>query len=191
MDGENELKAELAHHEDFFVIASQHNAHVKHLVAERDTRQGKDDLAVDFVCEKNTAIQREAMVAVIFSALALEAFINYYAIEYTSGNYFKNHLERLDPVTKWVLIPKLISGRQIDTGGQAYEKLTWLFGLRNNLVHYKFRRKAISHFTEEKDWVTENHSADAIITVQCIMEELHSIDNDVDIAWVDVAAECS
>lgn len=174
-------------HNTFFAIAYRHHRLVERLVNERNARQVKDDRDVDFVCEKNAAIQRSAMVSVIFSALTLEAFINNYAIERFSKNYFENHLDKLNPVSKWILIPKLAIGNGIDTDGQPYEWLKKLFKLRDRLVHYKTKKKKVSEMTEEDDWITENHSADALLTVESVLEELVKIDNSGETDWLESA----
>lgn len=174
-------------HNTFFAIAHRHHRLVERLVNERNSRQVKDDHDVDFVCEKNAAIQRSAMVSVIFSALTLEAFINNYAIERFSKNYFENHLDKLNPVIKWILIPKLAIGNGIDTDGQPYERLKKLFKLRDRLVHYKTKKKKVSEMTEEDDWITENHSTDALFTVESVLEELVKIDNSLETEWIESA----
>jgi len=123
------------------------------------------------------------MVSVVFSALTLEAFINHYGIERLSRRFFDNHLDSLRPVSKWLLLPKLFVGKQINTGGEPFELLGELFGLRNRLVHYKTRRKRICDLVEE-DWVTERHARNAIRAVRSVVEELRSIDPEVDIRWL-------
>ena len=153
MNKENNHEIIFTSYQTFFAIAYRHHKLVERLVKERDTRQVKDNRDVDFVCAKNAAIQRSAMVSVIFSALTLEAFINNYAIERFSRSYFDNHLDKLSPVSKWIVIPKLITGNAIDTDGQPYERLKKLFKLRDKLVHYKTKKKKVPEMVEDKDWV--------------------------------------
>jgi len=143
MASSDQVEVTLNNHRTFYSIACQHYRQVKQLVAERDRRVIKSDKDVDFVCEKNAAIQRSAMVSVIFSALALEAFINYYGIDRFSRGFFDTHLDSLNTVSKWLILPKLTVGRQLSTDGQPYELLIGLFRLRNKLVHYKTRKKRI------------------------------------------------
>lgn len=172
-------------HQTFFAIAYQHHKLVERHVVERNAKRVKDDRDIDFICAKNAAIQRSAMVSVIFSALTLEAFINNYAIERFSRNYFDNHLDKLSPVSKWIVIPKLVTGNEINSDGQPYEKLKNLFKHRDKLVHYKTRKKKVSEMTEDEDWVTENHSADALLTVKSILNELSKVDTLVETDWLE------
>ena len=122
-------------HETFFAIAYRNHELVTNLVRQREARPTKDDHDVDFHCAKNAEIQRAAMVSVIFSALTLEAFNNY-GIEHFSRSYFDNHLDKLPAVSKWIVIPTLAVGKEIDSDSQSYEQLKRLFKRRDRLVHY-------------------------------------------------------
>jgi len=157
---------------------------MEQLVLARDQRTVINNEDVDFICEKNAAIQRSAMVVVIFSALTLEAFINNYGIERFSRSFFDNHLNNLNPISKWLILPKLVVGRQLSTDGQPYELLGGLFRLRNKLVHYKTRKKRISALREEEDWITERHARDAIQAVSALVQELKSLDPTADTGWL-------
>jgi hypothetical protein len=178
-----QIKIKLSNHETFYSIAYRHYVQTVQLTAERDQRPVKNDQDVDFVSEKNAAIQRSAMVVVVFSALTLEAFINHYGIERVSRSFFDNRLDKLDPVSKWLILPKLIVGRQLDTDGQAYELLKGLFKLRNKLVHYKTREKGIDELKDE-DWVREEEAHSAIQAVNKLVEELKRLDPTVGTDWL-------
>jgi hypothetical protein len=166
----NDESITLANHSTFYAIAYRNYIVVQQLKAEHDKFQEnlKDkDISysdVDFLAEKNAAIQRYAMIVVIFSALTLEAFINHYAIENFSKSYLNNYLDKLDPVSKWVIIPKLVLGQTLDTYGQSFELLQRLFGLRNKLVHYKTRVKRLEEVRED-DWLREIEAEEAIKAV--------------------------
>lgn len=174
-------------HETFFAIAHRHHQLVKRLVSQRDARPIIDDADVDFNCTKNAEIQCAAMVSVIFSALTLEAFINNYGIEHFSRNYFGKHLDKLPAVSKWIIIPKLVTGRALDSDSQPYEQLKRLFKRRDFLVHYKTRKKRLSEMHEEDVWVTEEQSEESIRSVRAVVEELSGIDGTVSIDWIESA----
>jgi hypothetical protein len=188
MASHSDHQVTLTRHQTFLALAFQHHAIVKALVAKRNARQVKDDADVDFQCLKNAQIQRSGMVSVVFSALALEAFINNYAAERFSKNYFENHLDRLNPVSKWLVIPRLATGKQVATDGKVYGDLKRLFKLRDKLVHYKTRKKNLSQLSED-DWVTEKHSEEAISAVESAVRELATVDASVDISWLKSARE--
>ena len=108
---------------------------------------------------------------------------SHYGIERFSRSFFDNHLDKLNPVSKWMIIPKLIVGQQLKADGQPYELLRKLFKLRGKLVHYKTRQKRIDELADE-DWVTERDAYDALQVVNKLTEELRSLDPTVDIDWL-------
>jgi hypothetical protein len=75
--------------------------------------------------------------AVVFTAMYFEAFIYDYAASCLGDKYSKDHLDKLDFVSKWLVIPKLITGKEISKSGQAFEALKRLHKDRNSLVHLK------------------------------------------------------
>ena len=75
--------------------------------------------------------------AVVFGAMCLEAFIYDYVAHNFSDTYAKNYLDQLNLVSKWVVIPKLVTGKDFPTEGQAFERLRKLCKERNELVHAK------------------------------------------------------
>jgi hypothetical protein len=182
-------------HEDFYAIAHQNYTLVYQLVVKRDSivenLKGKEKITeagVLAVANKNRAIERHAMLVVIFSALTLEAFINHYAIENFSESYLKNYLDKLDPVSKWVVIPKLVLGRALDTGGRSFELLQRLFLLRNKLVHYKTR---IVPFDELRTKVLVGgiEAEEAIQAVWDVIGDLSNLDSNQTTEWLKQADE--
>lgn len=75
--------------------------------------------------------------AIIFAALCVEAAINDYAGIHFGDKYSEKHLQSLDVVSKWVIIPKLACGKSIDKSGPSFSALTQLVKSRNTLVHNK------------------------------------------------------
>ncbi|MCJ7507461.1 MAG: hypothetical protein MUO85_01865 [candidate division Zixibacteria bacterium] len=121
MAKQDEIEAELNNHETFYAIAIRHYRQIEEQIQKRSqiikVRSDKD---VDCVSKINASIQRDAMVTVVFCALTLEAFINHYGISNSSKSYFDNHLDKLKTVSKWLIIPRLLIGKQINTDGQGY-----------------------------------------------------------------------
>ncbi len=182
-----DMQIMFSNHSTFYAIAFDHYRRVHHLVKERAKVEVNTDRDVDRVTAINAAIQRSSMVTVIFSALTLEAFINQYAIEAISRNYFDEHLDKLSTPSKWFVIPQLTARRQMDRNGHSYGQLKGLFKLRHRLVHYKARRKKISELREEEDWITERHAEDAIRAVESAVKELGEIDPKVSSSWLEDA----
>lgn len=77
--------------------------------------------------------------SVIFAHMCLEAFIYDYAAHHFTDAYAKKHLDKLDFLSKWVLIPKLVIGKEFPKESKAFEYLTKLNKYRNELIHPKSR----------------------------------------------------
>jgi len=80
---------------------------------------------------------KNAVIAIVFSAMYLEAFIYDYAAISLGDKYVKDHLDRLDLVSKWILVPRLVTGKEISKSDHAFEALKKLNSARNSLVHLK------------------------------------------------------
>jgi hypothetical protein len=78
-----------------------------------------------------------AVKAIVFSALCVESAINNYAGIHLGDSYSEKHLQNLDVVSKWVVIPKLACGKSMDKSGPAFGALKKLIQSRNKLVHNK------------------------------------------------------
>lgn len=63
------------------------------------------------IIEAGSSVHKTSTVSVVFSAMAIEAFINEYGITQSSKKFFKNHLDNLNLISKLVLIPKLANKR--------------------------------------------------------------------------------
>jgi hypothetical protein len=75
--------------------------------------------------------------AVLFGAMCLESFIYDYAARGFSDTYVKRYLDRLDLKAKWVVIPKLVTGKDFPTDSKAFQNLQRLVVERNKLAHHK------------------------------------------------------
>lgn len=188
----NEKIISFNNHKTYYSVAHRNYLEIQRIKSELDELQRKlkdrktTNADIDFICERNAAIQRHAIVVVIFSAFALEAFINNYAIENFSKSYLENYLDRLEPDSKWVIITKLVNGRQLNTDSHAFELLKHLFSFRNKLAHYKTKTKPIDEIRDD-DWIGLGEAESAIKTVWSIIEELGKIDNKISTDWLNDA----
>ncbi len=185
------MKVEFTYHEEFFRLALNNYVKIEQLKREHDKiresfkhrKKVSDDLVLSLLAEKNDAIGQHALIAVIFCALSAEAYINDYAISRLSKNYLKSYLDKLDLLSKWVLIPRIVTGRQLDPGSEPIQNLSWLVALRNKLVHYKTRVLTIEQI-EPSDFLWEDDAQKALDTVRNLVLALKEIDKDTNIDWL-------
>ncbi len=127
------------------IAAQEHEAHMKQIRARikaGDVPTGSE-MAPDgwrsFTREfELQAEQLECRIlAVLSAALFLEAYIFDYCARRESGKFASKYIDRLDPVAKWIIVPRLIVPPGLDQSLELFERLGKLFRLRNELVHHK------------------------------------------------------
>ena len=183
------MEIEFTYYEDFFHVAIDTYKEIIKLEKEHsELQEGLSELKkssehlTNKLAEKNDRIGRLALIVVIFCATSLEAYINHYAISNLSKSYLKTYLDKLDLLSKWVVIPRLTTGTQLDAGSSALQDLSWLITLRNKLVHYKSRKIEIDDI-KETDFLWGDDAKRAIETVKNLAQELKKIDDDIYIDW--------
>ncbi len=182
------MEIELDYFEDYFRIAIDAYKDIVRFEKELDDlypNASKSDIVpVDIMVkgfEQYYKIDRLALIVVIFCGTSLEAYINYYGIRKLSKNYFSTYLDKLDLFSKWVVIPRIITGTQLDVGSKPLQDLAWLIALRNKLVHYKSRKIEVADI--KNNIVLSNDASRAIETVRNLARELKKIDDDIHIYW--------
>lgn len=183
------MKLEFNYYEDFFHITIDTYKEIVKLdkeINELQVNTSKSDKSsddfTDKVAEKNDRIGRLASIVIIFCATSLEAYINHYAINRLSKNYLKTYLDKLDLFSKYIVIPRIVTGIQLNAGSRALQELSWLIALRNKLVHSKSRKIQINDM-KETDFLWGKDAKRAIETVKNLAQELKKIDDAVDIDW--------
>lgn len=74
---------------------------------------------------------------IVFSAMCFEAAIYDYAAWQLGDSYAKGHLEKLDVVAKWVIVPRLVCQAEIRKDRAPFARFKQLIAARNLLVHHK------------------------------------------------------
>jgi hypothetical protein len=80
---------------------------------------------------------KAGVVIIIFSAFTLEAYIYDYAARKLSDSYVHKYLDKLDVVSKWIIIPHLVTGKPFPVGTRGIELLRDLTRERNSIAHSK------------------------------------------------------
>lgn len=151
--------------------------------ARKQRHQAKGAKSVDEHVAFIMQSRQYAIVAIVFSAFALEAYINNYAARKRSNAFFKEHLDNLDFVSKWVVISELFSNKRFPKDKQCYQSLDELRKLRNELVHSKSKTIQL----EDKDEIKKigddvysmvNHAEKAVETIFMVVKCLVEIDPD-------------
>lgn len=181
-------------HLDYFRLAQENWGRIQILKREHDALEAdmgrdpaSDDAIADQLAAKNDEMGKLALVVVVFSAFTLEAYINDYAITTLSKNYFKNYLDKLDVVAKWIVIPGLVTGNQLASGSSAMQDVAWLVALRNTLAHFKSKEVAIADI-RASDFLWYEDAERAIRAVKTSTLALREIDGRAETAWLEEEA---
>lgn len=125
-------------------------------------------------CQKYTNLETEMVksssIVIVFAAFFLEAFIHEFAEEHLSRTYIQKYLERLDLRAKWVIIPRLITGKDYPTDSQAYQDLCTLVKLRNQLAHPKPVPSMILPKNEREREITERYQHSQEVSRKLVIE---------------------
>ncbi len=115
---------------------------------------------------------REACVAIVFAAAALEAYIYDYGARRKSATFMKKYVDKLDIVAKWVIVPQLVARKRFPTDRQGFQLLVALASARNELVHFKSGpgEKAMS-----AQWLIEKAKL-AIDALDAVVADMESFD---------------
>lgn len=87
--------------------------------------------------EQESRMQVAGVKTIVFSAMCIEAAAFDFAAIQLSDAYAEQYLDKLDLVSKWVVVPKLVCGKSLQEDGAALNALRTLVRSRNSLVHQK------------------------------------------------------
>lgn len=184
----SKMKVEFAYYHRFFEIALNNYTKIQELVEKRDRiretiRRSKKDPDEE---EANLGdiIEDHTLIVIIFCALVLETYINDYAISRLSKNYLERHLDKLDLASKWIVIPRIITGKQLDKSSKWFSDLSWLISLRNKLVHYKTRLLEVEKICPA-DFLWEDDAKRALETVKNSVLALKKVDKELKTGWLE------
>jgi hypothetical protein len=74
---------------------------------------------------------------IVFSAMCFEASIFDFASVHLGDDYVKDNLDKLDTLSKWVVVLRFVSGVELRKDEAPYGLLKTLIAARNKLVHAK------------------------------------------------------
>jgi hypothetical protein len=176
-------------HATFYSIAFRNYCAAKQLDETRtailDKLDNRDPSAAELqiLGPSGALLSEHSVVAIMFAALSVEAFINHYGITHLTRPFFKKHLDRMSIRDKWVIIPRLTVGKAIDTNGQPYQRLCTLFTLRDKLVHFKSPEFSPDSI-RTSDIIGLSEAENAIEAVRTLVAALNEVDPLADRTWV-------
>ena len=195
-------KVEFTNHEAYLEIALEKPIFSQKTDADLNTQIGVTSLNYQGVSlspenascliHKLQLINKSNMISVVFSALAAESFINYYAL---SKGKDKSYLRRFkssgglsESVVKWINIPNEITGRfALNEGSAEVSNLQKLFTDRNKLAHHKVSLQYLqsldfSNIQDPNAITIQDVQSNYCATVNAIILIQKNVDPDIDIS---------
>lgn len=80
---------------------------------------------------------KTSFIIIVFAAIAVEAYIYDYAARNLGDAFVRDHLDKLDTVSKWIIVPELVTGRELPQRQYWQGKLKKLVQIWNSITHNK------------------------------------------------------
>jgi len=161
----------------YFEIANKAYNNAERFVVSRNRELRNKQVDHKKLINFSSSVHNESIITVVFCTMTLEAFINEYGILACSRSFFQNHLDSLNLISKFILLPKLNNRPELETDRQEFQDLKWLINLRNDLTHFKIKEKSVQEIDmtnpiNQRDFITEEHARKSISTVKNVISIL-------------------
>ena len=130
--------------------------------------------------EKKAELLECKILAALMTALFFEAYIYDYGARKKSANYITKYLDKLDPVSKWIVVTKLIAPPGLDESDEIFGRLRKLFSLRNELAHHK--TKESNEYMATRDFPDDFLPHLCIKLIIDVMKKLKELDDSEEFA---------
>lgn len=89
---------------------------------------------------------------IVFAGMCFESAIYDYAADHLGDEFVRNHIDKLDVLSKWLIVLRLVAGHELRKDHAPYGALKALVSVRNKLVHTKSKpfhfENVQSHLTQ-------------------------------------------
>ena len=193
MTKEKDLKVEHAYYNKYQYIAVReynnalrYKSDIKALQDKGTAFSDEDSFAT---AKMNAQIEICGVQVIIFCTLAVESYINHYATKRLTKEYLEKYLDQLDLMTKWIVIPRMVTGKQLDPESEAVKNLNALILTRDRLLQSKPKQKFSDRFSSiDIFWIEDAEFA--IATVAVLLKALSEIDDSIKPDWATKPNPC-
>lgn len=137
----------------------------------------------DKIFEVENSLLKESIKTVIFLSSFLESYFFDLSAVALGQRYTEKHIEKLDLASKIILIPRLITGKEIDKSLHYWEEIKNLIKWRNKIIHNKtkdwieFSKNINPDSFDPKPLFEEFDLPNFLSAVKTLFEELDKIDD--------------
>lgn len=90
--------------------------------------------------EKSTIenlLHEDFVIIIVFMTMTMETYIYDYSARNLGDSYTMIHLDKMNLISKWIVIPKIITGKEIDNSHDSFGTFKKLVKVRNQITHWK------------------------------------------------------
>ena len=125
-------------------------------------------------------LHKEAIKAIIFLASFIESYIFDYSAIALGQGYTEKHIEKMDTISKLTIVPKLVTGKELNRNRNYWSGLNELIKWRNKIIHNK-TKDCIEYFKnaqnyEPKDLHEMFNLEEIFKSIDDLFKELNDID---------------
>lgn len=91
-------------------------------------------------------IAKISFIVIVFSVMMIKSYVYDYAARHLRDSYVKKHLDRLDTLSQWIKIPKLITEKELSQPQLWASPLEKIIKLRNKITHHKTQDVSIENY---------------------------------------------
>lgn len=95
------------------------------------------------ILNQEKEITKTSFVVIIFSIITIDSYIYDYAARHLGDTFVQNHLDKLDTLSKWLVVPELVTEKTLNRNQTWYGLLKKTITVRNKITHYK--TKSLTH----------------------------------------------
>ncbi len=126
------------------------------------------------------SVEQAFISSMLYSCMAIEAFINNYGVRRLGEDFFRRNLERLGITEKHSLIMLTCYGRVIPQDDPERAKLRAMFDTRNQLVHPKAREFTFELLEKERqEPPMENRLALHFGSMEAVIDQFCTLDDHI------------
>jgi hypothetical protein len=138
------------------------------------------------------AIAKHALTVIVFTAMAVEAYCYDYAARHLSDKYARDYVDKLDLIGKLVVIPRLVTGRELPRNKKWFSLAKDMVKARNSIVHNKSLdipgagAEAKKHFAaiQKKESQILQSARQSIELLELLVAEIGELDPDESV-WIE------
>jgi hypothetical protein len=100
-------------------------------------------------------ITKTSFIIIIFFVITIDSYMYDYAARHLGDAFVQNHLDKLDTLSKCLVIPELVTGKSLNRSQTWYGLLKKTIVIRNKITHYKTKSSNVENIMNSQNSAQE------------------------------------